>query len=35
MDHDEETLDLLTKTAGGKAAVAHQRRIEALTHAAG
>jgi hypothetical protein len=34
-DDDEERLDLLTKTAGGKAAVAHQRRIDALTHAAG
>ncbi|MCC6780866.1 MAG: radical SAM protein [Hyphomicrobiales bacterium] len=32
-DDDEATLDLLTKTAGAKAAIAHQRKIEALTHA--
>jgi hypothetical protein len=33
-DDEEETLDLLTKTTGAKAAIAHQRKIEALTHAA-
>ncbi len=33
-DDDEETLDLLTKTAGAKAAIAHRRRIDELTHAA-
>ena len=32
-DDDEETLDLLTKTAGAKAAIAHQKKIEELTHA--
>lgn len=30
---DEETLDLFTKTAGGTAAVAHVRKVAALTHA--
>jgi radical SAM superfamily enzyme YgiQ (UPF0313 family) len=34
LDDDEVTLDLLTKTTGAKAAIAHQKRIEALTHAA-
>jgi hypothetical protein len=33
-DDDEETLDLLTKTEGGRAAVAHQKKIDGLTHAA-
>jgi hypothetical protein len=33
-DDDEETLDLLTKTEGGRAAVAHQKKIDELTHAA-
>ena len=33
-DDDEETLDLLTKTDGGRAAVAHQKKIDELTHAA-
>ena len=33
-DDDEQTLDLLTKTDGGRAAVAHQKKIEELTHAA-
>jgi hypothetical protein len=32
-DDEEETLDLLTKTAGAKAAIAHQKRVEELTHA--
>ncbi|MDK1378424.1 MULTISPECIES: radical SAM protein [unclassified Sinorhizobium] len=31
---DEETLELFTKTAGGTTAVAHIRKITALTHAA-
>ena len=31
-DDEEETLDLLTKTAGATGAVAHARKIEALTH---
>ncbi len=30
---DEETLDLFTKTAGGTAAVAHVKKVAALTHA--
>ncbi len=30
---DEETLDLLTKTAGSKAAVAHYKKIAEQTHA--
>ncbi len=34
-DDDEDTLDLLTKTTGAKAAIAHQKRIDALTHAVG
>jgi radical SAM superfamily enzyme YgiQ (UPF0313 family) len=33
-DEDEETLDLLTKTQGAKAAVAHQHKVERLTRAA-
>jgi hypothetical protein len=33
-DDDEETLDLLTKTHGAKAAIAHQRKIEDLIRAA-
>ena len=33
-DDDDETLDLLTKTEGGRAAVAHQKKIDGLTHAA-
>jgi hypothetical protein len=33
-DDEEETLDLLTKTDGAKAAIAHQRKVERLTHAA-
>ena len=30
-DDDEDTLDLLTKTAGAKAAIAHQKRVAELT----
>jgi hypothetical protein len=30
-DDGDETLDLLTKTTGGRAAVAHVRKIAALT----
>jgi hypothetical protein len=33
-DDDEETLDLLTKTQGAKAAIAHQHRVEELTRVA-
>jgi len=33
-DDDEQTLDLLVKTAGAKAAIAHLKKVEALTHAA-
>jgi radical SAM superfamily enzyme YgiQ (UPF0313 family) len=33
-DDEEETLDLLTKTTGARAAIAHQKKIEKLTHAA-
>jgi len=33
-DDDEETLDLLTKTQGAKAAIAHQHKIEDLIRAA-
>jgi hypothetical protein len=33
-DDDEETLDLLTKTTGAKAAIAHLKRVDELTHAA-
>jgi radical SAM superfamily enzyme YgiQ (UPF0313 family) len=32
-DDDEETLDLLTKTTGAKAAIAHQKRVAELTRA--
>jgi radical SAM superfamily enzyme YgiQ (UPF0313 family) len=32
-DDDEETLDLLTKTSGVREALAHQHKIERLTHA--
>jgi hypothetical protein len=32
-DDEEDTLDLLTKTAGAKAAIAHQKRVDELTHA--
>jgi radical SAM superfamily enzyme YgiQ (UPF0313 family) len=32
-DDEEETLDLLTKTAGAKAAIAHLKKVEQLTHA--
>ena len=32
-DEGDETLDLLTKTTGGRAAVAHVRKIAALTGA--
>lgn len=31
-DDDDETLDLLTKTTGAKAALAHQRKVDRLTH---
>ncbi len=31
-DDDDETLDLLTKTAGAQAALAHQRKVDQLTH---
>jgi hypothetical protein len=30
-DDDDETLDLLTKTTGGRAAVAHIKKIAELT----
>jgi hypothetical protein len=33
-DDDEETLDLLTKTAGAKAALAHEKRVKDLTRVA-
>jgi len=33
-DDEEETLDLLTKTAGARAAIAHLKKVEQLTHAA-
>jgi hypothetical protein len=33
-DDDEDTLDLLTKTTGAKAAIAHLKKIDELTHAA-
>ncbi len=33
-DDDEETLDLLTKTTGARAAIAHQKRVARLAHAA-
>ena len=32
-DDDEQTLDLLTKTAGGKAAIEHLKKVHDLTHA--
>jgi radical SAM superfamily enzyme YgiQ (UPF0313 family) len=35
VDDDDETLDLLTKTSGARAAVAHLRRVEKLIHEAG
>jgi hypothetical protein len=31
---DDETLDLLTKTAGARAAIAHLKKVERLTHSA-
>jgi radical SAM superfamily enzyme YgiQ (UPF0313 family) len=31
-EDEEETLDLLTKTSGAKAAIAHQRKVAELTH---
>jgi hypothetical protein len=34
-DEDEESLDLLTKTSGARAAVAHARKLAALTSRAG
>jgi hypothetical protein len=34
-DDDDVALDLMTKTSGGHAAVAHIRRIDELTHAFG
>jgi radical SAM superfamily enzyme YgiQ (UPF0313 family) len=34
-EDDEETLDLLTKTTGAQAAIAHQKKIDKLTHATG
>jgi hypothetical protein len=32
-DDDDETLDLMTKTTGARAAVAHIKRVDQLTHA--
>jgi len=32
-DEDDETLDLMTKTTGARAAVAHIKRVDELTHA--
>jgi radical SAM superfamily enzyme YgiQ (UPF0313 family) len=32
-DDDDETLDLMTKTSGARAAVAHIKRVDELTHA--
>jgi radical SAM superfamily enzyme YgiQ (UPF0313 family) len=32
-DDDDETLDLMTKTTGARAAVAHIKRVDELTHA--
>jgi radical SAM superfamily enzyme YgiQ (UPF0313 family) len=32
-DDDDETLDLMTKTGGARAAVAHVKRVDQLTHA--
>jgi hypothetical protein len=34
-DGDDETLDLMTKTTGARAAVAHIKRVDELTHARG
>jgi hypothetical protein len=34
-DDDDETLDLMTKTGGARAAVAHIKRVDELTHARG
>jgi hypothetical protein len=34
-EDDEKTLDLLTKTTGAQAAIAHQKKIDKLTHATG
>jgi hypothetical protein len=31
-DDDEQTLELLTKTAGAKAAVDHLRKVHDITH---
>jgi hypothetical protein len=33
-DEEERTLDLLTKTSGAKAAIAHLKKVDQLTHAA-
>jgi hypothetical protein len=33
-DDEAETFDLLTKTTGARAAVAHVRKVAELTHAA-
>jgi hypothetical protein len=33
-DEEEETLDLLTKTGGAKAAIAHLKKVDRLTHLA-
>ena len=32
-DDEDETLELFTKTAGGRAAVAHVKKVAELTHA--
>jgi hypothetical protein len=32
-DDDEATLDLVTKTAGGREAISHQKKVARLTHA--
>ena len=32
-DDDEETLDLLTKTTGARAAIDHLKKVHDLTHA--
>jgi radical SAM superfamily enzyme YgiQ (UPF0313 family) len=32
-EHEDEELDLLTKTAGAKAAIEHQKKVHDLTHA--
>jgi hypothetical protein len=31
-DEEEETFDFLTKTAGAKEAIAHLKKVAALTH---